>query len=87
MGELWRWNGHRTRSGSRAPEHDHAWKLPAPTAPPGLGQADTVPRGLSARIGIVQPFTLLEFTVHPGVYDEVCLRPCFRYGQESIHVN
>jgi hypothetical protein len=22
MGELWRWNGHRTRSGSRAPEHD-----------------------------------------------------------------
>jgi hypothetical protein len=44
MGELWRWNGHRTRSGSRAPEHDLAWQLPAPTAPPGLGQADAVPR-------------------------------------------
>jgi hypothetical protein len=22
MDELWRWNGHRTHSGSRAPEHD-----------------------------------------------------------------
>ena len=28
---------------------------------------------LSARIGIVQPFTLLEFTVHLGVYDKGCL--------------
>jgi hypothetical protein len=34
------------RSCSRAPEHDLAWQLPAPTAPPGLGQADTVPRRL-----------------------------------------
>jgi hypothetical protein len=46
MGKLWRWNGHRTRSGSRAPERDLAWQLPAPTAPtapPGFGQADAVP--------------------------------------------
>jgi hypothetical protein len=28
---------------------------------------------LSARIGIVQPFTLLEFTVHLGVYGKGCL--------------
>jgi hypothetical protein len=28
---------------------------------------------LSARIGIVQPFTLLEFTVHLGVHGEVCI--------------
>ena len=46
MGKLWRWNGHRTRSGSRAPEHHLVWQLMAPTAPPGLGQADTVPRRL-----------------------------------------
>jgi hypothetical protein len=44
MGELWRWNGHRTRSGSRTPEHDLAWQLLAPTSPTGLGQADTAPR-------------------------------------------
>jgi hypothetical protein len=42
MRELWRWNGHRTRSGSRAPEHDLAWQLPAPT----VGQTDTVSRRL-----------------------------------------
>ena len=46
MSELWRWNGHRTRSGSRTPEHDLAWQQLAPTALPGLGQADTVPRRL-----------------------------------------
>jgi hypothetical protein len=28
----------------RTPEHHLAWQLLAPTAPPGLGQADTVPR-------------------------------------------
>ena len=27
MGELWRWNGHRTCSGSIAPEHDLVWQL------------------------------------------------------------
>src|SRR5947209_2862033 len=26
------------------PKHDLAWQLPAPTAPPGLGKADTIPR-------------------------------------------
>jgi hypothetical protein len=42
---------------------------------------------MSARIGIVRPFTPLEFTVHPGMYDKVCLRPRFRYRQQPIHVS
>ena len=43
MGELWRWNEHRTRSGSRAPEHGLVWQLGHLQHPEAL-QADTVPR-------------------------------------------
>jgi hypothetical protein len=55
MGELWRWNGHRTRSCSRAPEHDLAWQrhLQHPRAlyRPTLAASEPSPEDARALVG------------------------------------
>ena len=69
MGELWRWNGHRARSGSRAPEHDHAWQERARVlidSPEDLREKLAHATALCSRILVVR-----QPTVIPGF--DVCL--------------